>query len=733
MAKVDILQKRIAQDSLNPNLYLQLGDAYCEAGKYAEAIAEYLKVIAIDAVNVNANIGIGETYLRQSKMENAIKFFQKALELDHSSIGAKKGLFEAYHQGNNFDLAIEFGENIILSEPRNLDVHKKLYSLYKEKQLTDKIINQVELMLDIAPDDTEIINEAADFYANHDQTQKAINYYIKLSELDPNDGSISIALARLYCLSASYDKCIQLIKIHSSEFNKEEKFLAAIYFAYSNIKLGNKDQVIDELIKQETIVNIELDSTDRKIFSDVCFQAGKYYKQAGNIENAVRYFTKAVKLETEDENYKKELSDAENQLERIKRRKRRRLISIVVPLILIVSIAFYFWYTGPYHRSKVEKLFNQAKSYYSMYYYDKAIALFKEYLVEEPGNSQALYYLTKALVLSKPIESAVKSYLELAKTNMSLASDNYLVEKFAAYVGIDNFESEYLPVSNVYEDIGDISLDKHMAIFWFLNNSNYAYSKARLVNLQNNKENVLPCYKAIFSSDKNKILCCQEAKYALNAGPHNLIKIDLSGKFEKSILLEKLMGGTDVLCKNDGSIFYVSGLDLRLYKVDKSGNNQEKLYNFDVGRADMAQSYSHPSISYNTNLLVFTKDLGKGRGHNFEVFLYDYKTESLTQITNVDGDCIKPVISPDGKMIVYKKKDKWGDNALMVWNLEDSSSTRITRKGLDFRSWLFDRSGKLVCVTQSWIRGEASNRLLTFDLSKKTTMHKVVSKLKNRI
>ncbi|MBI3035526.1 tetratricopeptide repeat protein [Candidatus Woesearchaeota archaeon] len=59
------------QGNINPNYFNNLGKAYCGAGNYGMAVAQFEKAIGLNSSNLNYHKSVGECYLKKGEMEKA--------------------------------------------------------------------------------------------------------------------------------------------------------------------------------------------------------------------------------------------------------------------------------------------------------------------------------------------------------------------------------------------------------------------------------------------------------------------------------------------------------------------------------------------------------------------------------------------------------------------------------------------------------------------------------------
>ncbi|MEO0114139.1 MAG: tetratricopeptide repeat protein, partial [candidate division WOR-3 bacterium] len=85
-ASVDIQEKKIAQEPLNPKLYIKLGDTYRDYKFYEEALVQYQKAVSIDETNAEAHLKSGEVYYSLKRLDRAKDSYEKALKLQPESL-----------------------------------------------------------------------------------------------------------------------------------------------------------------------------------------------------------------------------------------------------------------------------------------------------------------------------------------------------------------------------------------------------------------------------------------------------------------------------------------------------------------------------------------------------------------------------------------------------------------------------------------------------------------------
>jgi cytochrome c-type biogenesis protein CcmH/NrfG len=96
--KVQSLQTIIKSDPKNVGAYVQLGNAYFDAERYADAIKWYQESIKLDPKNPDASTDLGVSYYYSGRTDDALKQFEYSLKLNpkHAKTLFNKGIVLAF-------------------------------------------------------------------------------------------------------------------------------------------------------------------------------------------------------------------------------------------------------------------------------------------------------------------------------------------------------------------------------------------------------------------------------------------------------------------------------------------------------------------------------------------------------------------------------------------------------------------------------------------------------------
>ena len=129
----------------------KLANSKLYAGKYDEAIQEYMKILEIDENNFDALTGIGWAYAEREKHGEAIEWFEKALLVVPDDAMTMVGLGWAYSGIQNPTEALRLFNKAIELEPENADAYVgKGWALY-DLERYDEAIDACQTALDIDP------------------------------------------------------------------------------------------------------------------------------------------------------------------------------------------------------------------------------------------------------------------------------------------------------------------------------------------------------------------------------------------------------------------------------------------------------------------------------------------------------------------------------------------------------------------------------------------------------
>ena len=119
-AKVDALRQRAADNPKDAAVRAELGNAYFDAERYAEAITWYEAALGLDARNVDVSTDLGVSYYYSNQADRALAQFQRSLEIDpkHTKTMLNIGVVRAFGK-QDLDGAAAIWQRVVEMAPES--------------------------------------------------------------------------------------------------------------------------------------------------------------------------------------------------------------------------------------------------------------------------------------------------------------------------------------------------------------------------------------------------------------------------------------------------------------------------------------------------------------------------------------------------------------------------------------------------------------------------------------
>lgn len=267
---IELLNKAIKRKKKDPELYVQLGNAYRNMQNTTEGYKAYQTAISMDDKYAPAYHQMGDIFLSQKNESMYVDYFTKAITADpnyapsiyrlyvyefnrnpakameyfndykaksDAAIQNEYDLADLYYMNKNYDQSIAKAREVIEKEKEN--AQPRLYKLiaYSQAALKDtaKALSFMQQYFSIAPDSVVIAKDyesTADFYASfNDKKDSAMLYYEKAVAIE-KDSAV---------LFEDYKKLADLAK-DKNDFAAQAKWLGKYYEGNSdasNVNLFN--------------------------------------------------------------------------------------------------------------------------------------------------------------------------------------------------------------------------------------------------------------------------------------------------------------------------------------------------------------------------------------------------------------------------------------------------------------------------------------------------------------
>lgn len=175
------------------------GDAYYQAGKVDEAMAEYERALAMDAFNVNVHNSIGVCHGDRGDWDSALASFHKAMELDPEDAFAVYNAGYIYMQKEAYETALDYFERALKIDENIFELLFHTGRAHYERGRPEKALSYIERAMETENNPAGIvyrtIGDCNLALGNMDDAIKAYNNALKLR---PDDAHSLSALAFCY-------------------------------------------------------------------------------------------------------------------------------------------------------------------------------------------------------------------------------------------------------------------------------------------------------------------------------------------------------------------------------------------------------------------------------------------------------------------------------------------------------------------------------------------------------
>jgi len=299
-------------------------DAFYESLKqkgienYDKAIASLDKCVKLKPNDAVAYFELGKNYLSLKDYRNAQDSFEKATQLDPKNKWYWLGIYDVSYETKNYPLAIETIQKIAVFDEEYKD---DLISLYMITNQFDKALVTINEMNDKFGKSEDRDRYKMQILSQGKYQNAEISNLIDQIKKNPKEESNYINLIFLYSKAEETDKALEVAKQLAKEVPTSEWAQVSLFKVYIDGNQADKaikamnvilsSSKIDSKIKHRTLnefliyVNknpqyapelekaIAYFDNDKEI--DVAKEIGKFYHSKGQFENAIKYYEKDLK------------------------------------------------------------------------------------------------------------------------------------------------------------------------------------------------------------------------------------------------------------------------------------------------------------------------------------------------------------------------------------------------------------------------------------------------------
>jgi len=313
-----------------------LGEAYTKEGKHSEAIEQYRKVLAINEKDFDVWGRLAELYLRVGEHGKAVETYRGGLQLSPDHLGLTMGMAQALVWSHNYEEAEKLYKKVLWRDfnQKSPISHLALKGLAKTYALQGNLPDAVRTLdraIELFPDEAELYKELGIVLAWQKQFQQALTTLERAVEISPDYVESYRTMGYVYTSMMKYKAAADAytIAIGLEPDNIENHLLIAEVYT----KVGERAMAEKSLTSALKIdpANTRALTLYREVKGDYTFFTVDNIREI--VELCIFIFILGIVFFT----YQKK--------KRLLRRRHRLytyFVNVVLPLLLVVTLASYF-------------------------------------------------------------------------------------------------------------------------------------------------------------------------------------------------------------------------------------------------------------------------------------------------------------------------------------------------------------------------------------------------------
>ena len=251
---LEYINKAIATDKLNKELYVQKSIILANLDQYTEAIGELKNALKIDRAYAEAYFHLGNLYLMTGEQALGLESYNKAIAngFDDSQIFFNLGLM--YEEDGNDELAIRNYTKAILKDPLRVDARVRKAKIFIANGKQQEALETLDELILADPDLYDGYHLKALLLADMGNLDGAMSILDEAMRLFPKDPSFQIDKGNILVMREEADRARDLVKVIENTYEMEldqkrhlELEKARLYALDADI-----DSIVDSLIRAKT-------------------------------------------------------------------------------------------------------------------------------------------------------------------------------------------------------------------------------------------------------------------------------------------------------------------------------------------------------------------------------------------------------------------------------------------------------------------------------------------------
>jgi tetratricopeptide (TPR) repeat protein len=352
MAQTNPEDIAMATDEYQDSFYESLKQKGIE--NYDKAIVSLEKCIKLKPNDAVAYFELGKNYLSLKDYGNAQSSFEKATQLDPKNKWYWLGIYDVSYETKNYPLAIETIQKII---PFDEEYKDDLISLYMISNQYDKALATINEMNDKFGKSEDRDRYKMQILSQGKYQNAEASNLIDQIKKNPKEESNYVDLISLYSKSNETDKALEVAKQLAKEIPTSEWAQVSLFKVYLDANQADKainsmniilaSSKIDSKIKHRTLNEFLIYTNKNPQYApalekaigyfdndpnvDVAKEIGKFYHSKNQFENAIKYYEKDLKANSDtDRETNLLLLDAYTQAKQFEPLTKRAMMMIEV-------------------------------------------------------------------------------------------------------------------------------------------------------------------------------------------------------------------------------------------------------------------------------------------------------------------------------------------------------------------------------------------------------------------
>ncbi len=224
----------------------------------------------------------GISLKNQEEYEKALELLEKALEISPKSARVRQFIGETYKKMGNIEKAEETLQEAVEINPQYIKVHQSLGDLYQEVGDKEKALESFEKAIKISPHNAKRQTTLGQMYLESGDVEQAEKAFEKAVEAEPNNPDIKTNIGEIFLERGHAEKAAIVFK---DSLNQKEDVHVYNRLGIALRRKGKVNEAIKEYHKA-----LKLDQNDEGLHYNI----GRAYIEVNNKPKAVHHFKKAL-------------------------------------------------------------------------------------------------------------------------------------------------------------------------------------------------------------------------------------------------------------------------------------------------------------------------------------------------------------------------------------------------------------------------------------------------------